>query len=668
MSWNILLFFWYFQSVHSGTVIIPGSNTNYSTTCISDVDNATIRARCEIWRDQYSDKEDFVDNCVSTYCEMVIPNAENSDAMAIPTDMSHCKDSNCLNYRLGWGLGVSWDKNIPKVVKITGTKYTTKWILIPFLAFEVKEELSKKMDGREYMETDLFIPDLGEITNVTLFIDTEGKYSSLKQFTYRFIPRSIRIIHPNEDAITDVGYKWQYQGPQFCNEGWTRCSFVVPMTLITHSKYYDLVGPTPKCIERGLCPDRDQFNGYGQTVPSWRERKEFAMTNAARNSAKNFISRYSDGKKPFACDPNKPFENRPYYYSVDATEGCRIKAWDLGMKKCPGEGSSHMTCASTVKIFDLPNNGFTSRVEAFTAEMCLNHCEKDKSKILNREKVYVVPPGLMHKSGAGAAEGIGGGAMAMVLSDPGHCGGLMNHERSMAAIGFYPVSSSWDVKTPMENYAGGVFDYFNDGDWATQPWNNRDLNTYQPIPSGSHFKFTKDDGTEVVRFMSQYYDYDEKPVKKMELVLDGAAKLMNLTLGKSWQGTYEYDWPMPDPSENCHSFFFRAINSKGIFTLPQSGKFQYRTFGIGTCLDDFTSSSCEVTKGTNACQSTCGFPGKPCQSTCGFPGKPCKSEYQPDEDQLSSPSKGNINGIRMDSLIILSFSWFAGMMIQPDYH
>merc|ERR1719499_1831425 len=84
-------------------------------------------------------------------------------------------------------------------------------------------------------------------------------------------------------------------------------------------------------------------------------------------------------------------------------------------------------------------------------------------------------------SGPGAAEGVGG---VPFFGSCGHFGGMMNNDRTMAAVGLYP-NAKWDSAKPMENYSAAVLFYFAQN-YGFQSYSNPFFLTYQPIPSGSH--------------------------------------------------------------------------------------------------------------------------------------------------------------------------------------
>jgi len=103
--------------------------------------------------------------------------------------------------------------------------------------------------------------------------------------------------------------------------------------------------------------------------------------------------------------------------------------------------------------------------------------------LVNRPDVYIHGSGRLFVSGAGSAEGIGG-ALDLITSDGGHCGGVMNPEREMANVAYYP-QATWTNADPLNSYVGGVFDYFNRGNsglfFSLQPWNSRRFGSYMPF-------------------------------------------------------------------------------------------------------------------------------------------------------------------------------------------
>lgn len=608
------------------------SLTKWATQCASDADIASVRAKCVTWKgrsEKFDDK--WVDACVSDYCTMVNVKPDcgvDCEAMKMPTSKEMCSGKSCTHYRLGWRMGASWEHTAPKLVRLTGDSSRTKWMILPYIGFHNNFDYSP-WEGPEYQEVDLWIEDLGEISNGTVYFDDNGRFSAYNNFGFLFVPDYLRVIKVGADTVTDIGFHPTAQGRQFCKDGPAKCNEAVPTTVTTSRKWYDLVNPEPTCKARGLCPFHDDFDGYGNSVPSWRERKEFTMTNAIRSEPVGWFERYftrasSEEVQAFLnkCeDPFVPPEFAPpYYFHIGATEGARFKAWDME-NVCenggPDRPNNHFTCPETVAKFNLTDDGFTTRFEAHTSQRCVHPhiCDMlPTPRTLSGPKN--VSDSMIVISGAGSAEGIGGSPF---FGSCGHYHGMMDPERNMAAFGTYP-QKDWSSSEPMERYAPPVMIYHHQI-FALQTYSNPAFLTYQPISTGSHFipDTAVTGGEKLVRFMTHYYDpEDAEAPEVVEVIINGAAHKMKLTLGVAARGAYEFDLPSLGDDAPCMSYFFRARNSKGSFTLPQSGEYVYRTYGVGTCREDFAQSTC-----TGAgCRSTCGFPGSPCAHHDATPGKP----------------------------------------------
>jgi len=158
---------------------------------------------------------------------------------------------------------------------------------------------------------------------------------------------------------------------------------------------------------------------------------------------------------------------------------------------------------------------------------------------------------------------------------------------------------------------------------------------------------TLEDGTLLLRFMVAYYDLDgSAPSTDVELVLDDTSYAMSLTLGLDWQGSYEYDMALSGSTQSCMSYYFRTSNSKGIFTLPQSGKRIYQTYGIGTCLSTFTDTTCPTSSShslSTACKASCGFAGLPCRNTVDADANPYTADSGDSGD--SAKDEGGSSGL-----------------------
>lgn len=604
------------QSTPRVVALQPRGSTSWATECITEADNASVYARCAEWLGLTGDfNASWGRKCVASYCELINPPAdcgEDCPAIAMPTTREKCKGSTCKHYRLSWNIGASLASSVPKLVKLTGTKQPngTKWIILPYIGFYLRPQ--------ELQEVDMWIDDLGTITNGTVYLDTEGEYSAHREFASRFIPNLIRIAPVDDNVVTDIGYKWQFVGPEYCDQP-GRCRHVAPLTVTTSWKYYDLLNPEPVCISRGLCPWKDDHGGYARTIPSWREREEMVKVNALRSDALKFFDVQGpgmEGGKAFLDECGVGSEAPPYYFSVSGSEGARLKAWEYAVGRCGG----HDTCFLTTEELHLANNEFTTREEAHTFQPCIHPfaCPTESSPLTNRTYKYVVAGGASHVTGSGAAESIGEVPFFGSCAD---IRGLMNPEREMASVGYYPMVSQ-DSFNGLEAYSPGVFVYFHKA-FADQPWNNKLLNTYHPIPSGSHFIQSLRNGSVVVRFMAQFYDYNGIAPKTMEVVIDGIGHAMNFSIGYPWQGTYEVDVDYNGTEDmQCLSYFFRSSNCDGMFTLPQSGAYVYRTSGVGVCREEWLASACDP-----CCR---------CCSTCGFPGVPCVATFNPDVDNCSS--------------------------------
>jgi len=376
------------------------------------------------------------------------------------------------------------------------------------------------------------------------------------------------------------------------------------------------------------------------------------MSNAFRNNAAQGGERYFAGN---AADITKKLTqdcgwseelitkegSRPKFLHVNTVEFNRIKAW-----ACAGyegtECSHGMPPSATTDRFGVPS-GRDAWLEdqpdvwPFGNPIDANY----KAGWVNGGHLS----GASYVTYGDATEQIGG---PPYIESCGHFAGFFEPKRPLGAISFYP-RASWSAADPLNEATYGIgvqlqlgsskdaatgWGIADLGDfqlWATQPWNNVGLNTYQPIPSGVHLVVDTGRGTSphyaafchnceranrVLRFVAQYYDSSGMPPTAFEVLLDGVATPMQLVVGKSWRGTYEYEHPGLGPSVDaaCISYVFRATNERGTFFLPQSGRFVFRTYGIGSCKEFWKPQSC-TTRGV--CRASCGFPGMPCGSVNG---------------------------------------------------
>ena len=117
--------------------------------------------------------------------------------------------------------------------------------------------------------------------------------------------------------------------------------------------------------------------------------------------------------------------------------------------------------------------------------------------------------GGLHSTLANAVEGIGGipyrvpwwctrndgsdlvtgtGSLTCASKTCGHFDGFFNPIRRMGTATYFP-NDNWRAEDAldMKSYSPGVDLQFANNFWATQPWNNAQMNTYHPIPSAVTF-------------------------------------------------------------------------------------------------------------------------------------------------------------------------------------
>lgn len=636
--------------------------SSWPTQCVTEQDVVIVRGKCSLIAQNmpWSARDAAVSptECAGDYCKKILPRPDKTAVVSTyPATKADCSGLTCRHYRLQW-LFSSELLTPARLIKLYGTNKPegTKWLILPDLAIPAPDNAGSFDEMRE---ADLWLEDLGDITNATYYLDVDGKYSMHQEFTFAFYPHLLRIASSDDNDLYyyEVSFSGQF-GPipnGFVPEDKRKHyeNFVNPRAVVKHYKYYDLINPTTLCQSRGGCPfqkssDLSDFEGYSRTVPSWIERKTFVLSNAVRNNARDGLVRYfrHDAEQATIqltqkCGYSEEVAvtegSHPKYLHLPTIELTRVKAW-----ACAGFPST--TCSHGMPPqADLDRFGVPPGRDMWLLD------QPDVWPFGSPTDAGWITPGLLagasYFSYGDAVEQIGGPPYLSrtILQDKcGHFDGFFNPKRPMGSIAFYP-RDSWQAADPLNEagYSTGVqlqcgmasdvqsFELTGLGNrslWATQPWNNVGLNTYQPIPSGVHlvmdgvpdgarggsaYCWNCDRASRVLRFVAQYYDSSGLAPDAFEVMIDGTAHPMQLVVGKAHRGTYEYEHPTLGNSSSapCQSYVFRARNQRGTFFLPQSGLYVFRTYGIGSCKEQWRSQTCTQ---RGVCRSSCGFPGTPC--------------------------------------------------------
>lgn len=276
----------------------------------------------------------------------------------------------------------------------------------------------------------------------------------------------------------------------------------------------------------------DPVSGY----PDWQERTLLVLTNAVRvdpqgwrNSYYPYSSSLPDGSGILMAATYSAVD--PLTYNNGLNQGARYHSEDM-RDVC---GLQHDSCDGTIWSTRLwsyyPSaSGIGENVAyGFTSPLdTLNQflCDRVAS--------------------ACAADG---------TPESGHRVNIMRSEWKEAGMGF--ASTYWWTQD---------FAYATDSPVSTST-----------IVAGSHVMT----GT-TLRYFANYYSPGDI-AQGVELVLDGTLVPMNLDLGGGDNGTWSVT---AATASSCQSYYFEGTDSIGqVWRYPGEGKF--RTYGIGTCAEDY---------------------------------------------------------------------------------
>lgn len=126
--------------------------------CASEADLVAVRAACTHPAVGHPNPT----ACAGNYCKSLLPRASRTDAAATwPATPDDCVGTTCRRYRVQFGYSGGGPEEPSRLVKLCGTliPQCTKWLVLPSL-----------FNGAA-REVDAYIPDFGELTNVTMWLD-----------------------------------------------------------------------------------------------------------------------------------------------------------------------------------------------------------------------------------------------------------------------------------------------------------------------------------------------------------------------------------------------------------------------------------------------------------------------------------------------------------------
>ena len=117
-------------------------------------------------------------------------------------------------------------EHVPMLVKVDGSLGSTKWMILPALQYGGTDLEA------EYMETNMWVPDVGTISNITIYVDWTGEFVVGGYTGKEINPWYIRVIDMASNGVAVASYNSKFGNGN---------DIATPMTLGTATKFYDLI-------------------------------------------------------------------------------------------------------------------------------------------------------------------------------------------------------------------------------------------------------------------------------------------------------------------------------------------------------------------------------------------------------------------------------------------
>eukprot|EP01080_Neovahlkampfia_damariscottae_P002619 gene2619-3579_t len=609
----------------------------YPKECQTQNEKNLILSHCQL----YTNVTNFnVDTCVKEYCNMTKPGTAKVMSSTYSDCLNNLQNDEtkyCRQYTLKFYMSIKSNSLSTKVIKFYGSKTNqtsgSSNYIIPYLFFQ--NNFGYPTEYSHHQVT-FYAPDFGEIKNIQVTSDNTAS----KLITVDSSPeiRMSWLTLQQSGHVYIVRYDSNFAGTD--TNTWSK-----PTVWSKEWVHYDLIDPRPTCFGRNYCLHAGKY-GYPVSIPSYQERYQMTMANAARSNATGFLE-WRGNTKSLKCFETDPVSPRPYYFQIRMSQGARFKSWECGSGICCG----HALCSQHCPWFLVPPEAgkckFFNRANLMYYDRCVNgFCQTVPHTRWNKPMSKGGLPGPYWASVK--AEGIGS-PESLITADSGHCGGILNHDyRTAAGFGWFPSVASKNVKEN-ENYLEKGVGLLQGTTTCKYPWfreepyNNVNFDTYQPISTGTHMLKINQHGGSTFTFLAQHYSVTGAQATKMSVYIDHVEHEMKLIIGTNIWGTYSFTYSTNKTT--CSTYYFRVYeNGKSdIFTLPASRAYVYLTYGTKNCTKiDWAEDLCILTQCKNS--ATCNSITGQCDCINGYHGPLCElSPITPRCQGIDCGNYGNCN-------------------------
>jgi hypothetical protein len=265
--------------------------------------------------------------------------------------------------------------------------------------------------------------------------------------------------------------------------------------------------------------------------PNWQERAVLVVTNAVRQAPQAYRATYTSFTNILL--PVNYQAVAPLYWNVHLNQSARFHAVDMATTPC----FQHDSCDGT---------SWVTRIRSYYPS----------AMYLGENIAYwAASPKSVVELWICESTNPANCATDMSTGD-GHRQNIMSAHYKELGSGYY--SSYW-----VQDFGATTSAIF-------QP----------PIVSGAHMAISNQ-----LNFWLNYYD--TAAPQAVRLVINGSSYNMTLAIGSAQSGLYT---AIAGADSVCESYHFEAVDSSGrAWRYPGTGEF--RTYGINSCTEDYTSSS-----------------------------------------------------------------------------
>jgi uncharacterized protein YkwD len=274
--------------------------------------------------------------------------------------------------------------------------------------------------------------------------------------------------------------------------------------------------------------------------PNWQERAVLVVTNAVRQAPQAYRATYTSFTN-ILLPANYPAV-APLYWNESLNHAARAHAVDMATTPC----FQHNSCDGTI---------WSDRIRSYypSATFLAENIAAGTGLTSPKAAVELLICDYVPELGNCATDKTTG---------DGHRQNIMNAHAKELGNGYYYYSSS-------------PYDYY----WV-QDFGATTLLIFQPpIVSGAHMAINGQ-----LTFWLNYYA--PAAPQAVRLVINGSPTTMMLAIGSAQSGLYI---ATAAADSVCRSYHFEAVDSSGQgWRYPGTGEF--RTYGINSCTEDYTSS------------------------------------------------------------------------------